>query len=307
MIQQLYESARNAKVCEKKYWSFLYKFNKLICVSFFPLVAKSQSGKGVDEKGEIIVSLTTFTDRIDKVWITITSLLNQTKKPKKILLWLASSQFPNGESNLPKKLLRLKERGLEIRFCDEDIRSHKKYYYTMKEYPEDYVVTVDDDMLYPENCLEQLWETHLRYPDCVCCQYAHLITLNVDKSLKPYSEWTSSYEEGDTPQMRLLPVGCGGVLYPPKALHSEVLNLDAIKELCPNMDDLWLKCMAVLNHTKAVTCNCGSQIYFDIPGTRKSGLYHTNVGTDNRLTNDHAMQAIMRRYPEVLNEIQKEK
>ncbi len=299
MIQQLYEKPRSLKIQGKR-WKLVYKINKLIAVTFFPVVAYFHKHKGINEKGEVIISLTTFPARIDKVWITISTLLNQTLKPKRIILWLAEEQFPRREIELPKKLIKLKNRGLEIRFCD-DLRPHKKYYYTMKENPDNIVVTVDDDMLYPENMLEQLWEAHKRNPDTVVCQFAHRITLDENESIKPYQEWESCYGESTDPDIRILPVGCGGVLYPPHCLDERVFNKEHIKTLCPQMDDLWLKSMALLKGTKAAICNEGSQIYFDMTGTRKSGLQHVNAGLGpNQNKNDEAMAAIVREYPEVL-------
>ena len=75
-----------------------------------------------DEK--IIVSLTSFPARIDCVGYSIKSLFNQTVKPDRIILWLATEQFENQE--MPELLETLKSKGLEIRFC-EDLKSHKKY------------------------------------------------------------------------------------------------------------------------------------------------------------------------------------
>ena len=296
MIRELYEYPRKLKTSGKK-WQLAYKFNKLIAVSLFPLMTSFQKHSGTDKDGEIIVSLTSFPARINKVWITISSMMNQTLKPKRIILWLAEEQFPGKEKDLPQNLIKLKDRGLEIGFCD-DLRPHKKYYYTMKENPEEIVVTVDDDMLYPENMLEQLWEAHKKNPHMVVCQYAHKITLDERGNVKPYQEWESCYGESTTPDIKILPVGCGGVLYPPHCLNERVFNKEHIKTLCPQMDDLWLKSMALLKGTKAAICNEGSQIYFDMTGTRKSGLQHVNAGQNK---NDEAMAAIIREYPEVLN------
>jgi hypothetical protein len=58
----------------------------------------------IERKPKIIVSLTTFPERITIVQETIKSLLTQTVKPDAIVLWLAESQFPNKENELPEEL-----------------------------------------------------------------------------------------------------------------------------------------------------------------------------------------------------------
>lgn len=300
LVQNLYDGARRLKRKGASYWSLIYKFHKLLAIILVPLRGIFQKSYGLDDNSRIIVSLTSFDKRIGQVWITISTLLCQSVKPKKIILWLAKSQFPGERQAIPKRLIKMEKRGLEIRFVDEDIRSHKKYYYAMKEYPDDFVVTVDDDMIYPENCLEQLMNTYKKHPDCVCAQFAHWINVGDDGKLAPYMEWTSCYGESTEPDMHILPVGCGGVLYPPHLLNENVLNMDDIKLLCPQMDDLWLKSMAVINDVKAVICDECSLIYFDVPGNRAGGLYKVNAEQN---VNDVAMNAIIDKYPEVLEKI----
>ena len=107
------------------------------------------------DRRKIIVSLTSFPARIEKVWMVVESLINQQQKPHKIILWLSKEQFSSIES-LPQKLKEQRKRGLDIRLVDKDYRSHKKYLYAFREYPEDYVILVDDDILYPSNFISEL-------------------------------------------------------------------------------------------------------------------------------------------------------
>lgn len=62
----------------------------------------SESTDTISEK-KIVVSLTSFPARIKKVHIVIESLLNQTIKPDKIILWLSKEQFEHYYV-LPSKL-----------------------------------------------------------------------------------------------------------------------------------------------------------------------------------------------------------
>ena len=110
----------------------------------------------------IIVSLTTFPARINTVYKTVTTLLQQTVKPDILVLWLAEEQFPNKQ--LPENLINLEKYGLTIKWC-KDIKSFKKLIPSLKEYPEDIIITLDDDYYYDKDLLKTLLEEHEKYPD----------------------------------------------------------------------------------------------------------------------------------------------
>ena len=60
-------------------------------------------------KTKLIVSLTSFPERIPTLHICLSSLMQQTVKPDMLVLWLAKEQFPNLEADLPEEILRLKQ------------------------------------------------------------------------------------------------------------------------------------------------------------------------------------------------------
>ena len=78
-----------------------------------------------DGSEKVMISLTSFPARINEVKYTIYSLLNQTYKPNKIVLWLGEDKFINKESDLPKELLDFTQKGLSIKFV-KDLRSYTK-------------------------------------------------------------------------------------------------------------------------------------------------------------------------------------
>lgn len=187
MLNELYHFATPwAKATKRQ-----IKVNRMLGVAanaLYPIYcAWSPLPKQRTTQGErMVVSLTTFPLRIGKVHLTIQSILRQSRPADRILLWLSKEEFPE-EAQLPANLLRLKEKGLDIRFCD-NIRSFKKVFYTAQEFENDVIVTADDDALYPENWLEGLWDTHEKYPGCVCCYRAHGITFEGGR-VAPYQEW----------------------------------------------------------------------------------------------------------------------
>lgn len=61
----------------------------------------------------------------------------------------------------------------------EDIRSHKKFYYAMQEYPDDMIITIDDDVYYRSDTIELLYQTHLKYPQDVCANLTRVLKFRV--------------------------------------------------------------------------------------------------------------------------------
>lgn len=282
------------KISNPKVSAFVFKCSKAVVNAAYPFLAKPQYG--LDPRSDIIVSMTSFPGRSSSVWQTVCTLLNQTVKPRKIILWLAEDQFPGGESDLPKKLLSLKQYGLSICFCD-NLYPHKKYYYTMLENPDARVITVDDDVFYPEYLIEELDKTSRKFPNAVCCTWAHKMTLDSNGKIRPYGEWDFGVGKMEIPRLDVMPVGCGGVLYPPHSLDSNVFNKQEIKELCLRADDLWLKAMALLKGTPAIRISRVYQrTFFTQISSQRYSLHKENVGMDR---NSETMQKIIQAYPEV--------
>lgn len=244
---------------------------------------------------DIIVSLTSFPARINRVWLVVETLLRQSLKPKSIILWLSKDQFYNINC-LPKRLVALEKRGLRIELVDGDIKSHKKYYYSFIEYPEDYIVTVDDDVFYNTHILEYLWRTHLRYPDCVCCNQSHIMTFEKDNKLLPYNQWRHNKNELLlTPSRSLCPIGIGGILYPPHSLHDMVISKTVFMECCPRADDIWLKAMSLLKGTAVVQTEYHSR-YLPIINQNDARLSSNNIKHGNDIQIDSLREFFFAKY-----------
>jgi hypothetical protein len=199
------------------------------------------------EGEQIILSMTTYPARIEKVVWTIKSLLNQDAEVSAFVLWLDRAEY----EKVPKELEQFESYGLEIRFCDS-LRSHKKYYYAIKENPDAVVITADDDVIYPENTVQKLLALHKEFPNAVICNQGRWLKRN-GSDLAPYKEWKKALPKNITkPSLNIVPIGEGGVLYPPNALCSEVFNKAALLENALTADDLWLKFMELKKGTKAM-------------------------------------------------------
>jgi hypothetical protein len=191
---------------------------------------------------ELIVSLTSYGKRINKVAFAIASIGLQVRKAERIVLWLDEQEFQ--DCTLPRDLTRLKDRGLEIRFC-HDIRSYKKYMPTRNLYPNARIVTIDDDFLYPSWLLKRLDEENRLYPDAIIGLRAHEITHQSDGTVNEYRDWKFEVTHSCKEKSVFLTTG-GGVLFPVGCFKSDVaLNENYFTQYCPTADDIWFKCMSV--------------------------------------------------------------
>ena len=233
------------------YWALtpLRKFVRYVANKTLPTYLAKPRMQEQSQRANIVVSFTSFPGRISGVWQVVESLKNQSVLPEKIILWLSKKQFPTKES-VPSTLWDREDSLFEVRMVDDDIRSHKKYYYIMKEYPDKTFVTCDDDIYYHPDMLKHLVDTSRLYPNCIIANNARRITFDQKGALMPYNKWRE--ENKSFRSQDLIQIGAGGVLYPPQCLHKLTLRKDLFWTLTPMADDIWLNCMARLNKTAVV-------------------------------------------------------
>lgn len=256
--------------------SFLGTLKYYIFVElYYRLLARFNSRIGVSDKKRtppLIVSLTSFNERFNKLHLCIESLLQQSIKPDRLILWLSYAE----KDRIPPTITRLSDRGLEIKFC-EDIRSYKKIIFALLEFPEALIATADDDIFYPKTWLADLYLSYQKEPQFIHCHRAHLMTKTQQGSLKPYKEWKFCANGIQGPSLLLFPTGEGGVLYAPNMLNQQVTNVDLFRELCPTADDVWLKAMSLLNAIPCKKIAANSKSFIQIKGTQSKALWKENT------------------------------
>lgn len=275
-----YHNRRYGILGKLKFYSVMVKlmlflFNTLLPLYYIITSSKECNRLRKSKKGSerIIVSLTSFPRRIGTVWLTIESLIRQTQKPDMIILWLSLDQFPFKEK-LPKRLLEMEKRGLEIRLVHGDIRSYKKFYYAIKEFVNDKIILVDDDFIYNSDLVYSLIKANEKYPNSICARYGYYINRKLDGSLNKYSTWTPI--DKDTPPIYNGFFGSGGgTLINPKLMHPDLYNIELARDLCPTADDIFLNAMTYL---------CGTPICF-VPGPFV--LANIRIPNDERLASQN--------------------
>lgn len=268
----------------------IYIISNAILPIYFRITCKKQcysiTNENLGRNKKIIVSLTSFPQRITVVHLTIESILHQTMLPDKIILWLSEQQFP--KKKIPERLSKLTSRGVEIRFVDGDLRSHKKYYYAMKEFIEDIIITIDDDIYYRNDLIENLIFWHNKYPEKIIANWLRIVKLDLQGN-STYRSWPEATKQGEV-IFRGCAIGCAGVLYPPYSLYEDVCDENLIKELCLTADDIWLASQASLKHTDYVFTNYKQH--------HLSVRIHNNITLldQNRIKNQQVVEAINKYY-----------
>ncbi|MCK8493758.1 hypothetical protein M0L20_17965 [Spirosoma sp. RP8] len=261
----------------------------------------SLTERGVEEsQHKVIVSLTSYGDRINDIHLTIFSLLVQTYKPNRILLWLTANEYPNRELDLPDSLLSLKNLGLEVKWCN-DYKSYNKLIPALLEFPEYTIVTADDDVFYAKDWLKKLFDSYVEFPHYIHTHKASKVRHLKNSSFDRYTNWEDALP-GSVSYKNFLK-GVSGVLYPPRSLHIDATRSDIFLSLSPYADDVWFWSMAVLNKVKVkvIKDNISSHRYTNVGrelGGLSKTLHEINVQGGR---NDSQLMNVLLYYPQINN------
>ena len=111
----------------------------------------------INIKERIILTMTSWKKRINHCKTTIELLLTNSLPPYKLILNLAEEEFPRKNLELPESLLSLLQYpNFEIFWVKENNKVFKKLIPTINRYKKDLIITVDDDVIYPNNLIEKV-------------------------------------------------------------------------------------------------------------------------------------------------------
>lgn len=241
---------------------------------------------------KVTVSLTSYGRRVKATLpYTLMSLLNQTYKPDRIICWLDNENW--NSSNLPKSIKKLEKYGVEIAFCS-DLRSYTKLLPTLERYPDDIIITVDDDLYYKPALVATLVNAYQKNPAMIHAFRTSTFKFDVMNDQNRY--WCG---EGH-PWNYDFACGCGGVLYDSNLLHNDIMRLDLITELAPKADDLWFYFMEMLNgtHVGMVTSDKDKSCFYPLDSFYQKFHKNGSLNADNLagMGNNKQIKAIMEHY-----------
>lgn len=108
---------------------------------------------------KIIVSLTSYGERLNNLPIVLDTIYAQTVSPDIVVLNLAYEEIM--PQNVEEYLIK---HNVEINKVP-DTKVYKKIIPTLKKYPNDCIICIDDDWLYPTMMIEDFMNTHRMFPN----------------------------------------------------------------------------------------------------------------------------------------------
>ena len=192
-------------------------------------------------KDPIIVSLTTHSIRVAQVARTaIWSIIQNTYKNIHIVLTL----YKDDLKLIPQDLQLMIDNGIvELIVANKDLGPHLKYFYAMQKYRENPVVTIDDDVIYPETMIEEMVNAYKKYNCIIGRRCFPILNLN-------YHDWMrKGLAQFKEPTHKNFATGIGGILYPPNCLNLSDNNIEEILKIKYD-DDFYLKVLEVRKDLK---------------------------------------------------------
>lgn len=224
----------------------------------------------------IIISLTSTSVRLPVLKYTLTSLLEQSIKPDRIVLNLSKDKYliDQGINEVPSWLEKLSRDGeIEIKWV-KNTGPYRKFLPIYEECSDDdWIVTCDDDVIYGKYWLASLIECAKQNPNSIICGRARIPVKSIAGNYQSYLNWPLA--PLGSSGFNLVPTGVSGILYRKKLLDEYIMTSDAYKQLAPKQDDLWFNLARVIKGADVVVSENANNHIFPInaPGS----LTSTNV------------------------------
>ncbi|MFB2551039.1 hypothetical protein [Ensifer soli] len=201
----------------------------------------------------VIVSLTTIDSRIGHVGKVLKSIYEQSFSPRKIFLNISEDSFMLDKgidkNSLPDDLIDMQNHGMiEINFT-RNIGPYRKIFDAQRLYGGSfrYIVTADDDVVYPRDWLKGLVEAAAGGGHAITA-YRCRAMITANGGLAPYNKWPMIRDEntgfGDVPLAQrplfTFATGRGGILYSTD-IFSDLDLLETLRQQAPAQDDVVLK------------------------------------------------------------------
>ena len=190
-------------------------------------------------ENDIILSLTSYGKRVtDTLPYALYSMLTQSLCPAKIVVYLDNDNW--NDEKLPFILQKLRRIGVEFYYC-EDIKSYKKLIPALRMFPNNPIITLDDDFYYNKHFTEWMTSAYNASDKKTILGQWGCVPQKKDGTYLPYNSWPDCIYNVKDEEISFY--GCCCCCYPPHIFDEEILKEEIFMQLCPTADDIWFWAM----------------------------------------------------------------
>ena len=199
----------------------------------------------------VIISMATIPSRMKRLEENIPSVLKQ-KYPFDLFMINVLDNLSEEEYEFYDKFKKLDNR-IVINKVEQKWRSCNKLIPALKLFPDDIIITIDDDIYYPEDCIGALMQQWVKTPKCI-------IAHEINPLLLEQEETYINYLNGLDVKLMQKEWGkylTGCCLFPPHTFDgTEIFDFDKMMEYTQGThDELWFWINSTLNGVMCVGLN----------------------------------------------------
>ena len=242
-----------------------------------------------DPKVPVYISLTSIFKNQDILLQTLESIMDQTRLPDKIVLYLSEESFILDTGFKDKKitdtnLLTFINNNsiIDIKWV-KNTGSYRKLLPLLKEkWEEDcIIITIDDDVIYSRDLIKNLVNDYNKYK-CVISYRG--FTPDLDDNVENFDYFKG--KELVSKYIYNFSTGVGGILYKPEFFHKTkdlIFDETIFLNTCDKQDDIWFYIIRILNDIDCyIDKDRNKWIIKDI--TKRDGLYQNYNSKNNQNT-----------------------
>ena len=163
---------------------------------------------------DVVVSFATHKARIDKgqIYQFLDSIVSQEYNGR---LHIVANIWKPDYDLAPQKLKDyFNEHNIEVYLSEINYRTFLKSCHSFEKYENIPIITVDDDMIYKPDMIQQMMNTHNKYPNEIIAGFCKAYQFN-EKGLINWDQCPTIMSGLKPGFINVHPIGLGGILYPP--------------------------------------------------------------------------------------------
>lgn len=204
----------------------------------------------------VVINITSISSRLDLCGATVWSLIQQSRLPDKINIWLSHAPYmaDKGVENIPEWVGELNKIHdiITINFTD-NIGPYRKIIPALRNSPVDSVlVYADDDVIYGKDWLFELCSTYEKYNgEYVVSSRVRLMKKNFLGIHRSYNDFPLCIDSRLLSKDFLI-TGVGGCILSKAHINESLIEDNEFLSVAPRADDIWLSKIIILSGSKVM-------------------------------------------------------